>query len=184
MSNLRIRPATVGDRFALGRIIVDATHSAFQGRVPDACLRWLDVAESAQNWGNSIENLPATEHLLVAEMADREVAGLILAGRSTAEVVRAAAIATRYPIEITSLQVAPAWQRKGLGRRLIGTAAARMLEQGSSSLLVRVLRDNPNMAFYERMGARHVGSQPYNWAGYDTHEELLVWDDIQCLTAS
>lgn len=177
-----IRQATFDDRYALARILIDATFSAFHGRVPDECLGWIDVKESAQNWGETLQTSQDSEHLLVAEIDSVDVVGLILAGRSTNDLVQDIELSSRYPREVTSLQVTPAWQGKGIGRRLIRAAAENLLEGGDSGLLVRVLRDNPNVSFYNRLGAKRIGSQPYRWSGYDTHEELLVWENMRCLT--
>lgn len=182
MEVVRIREAELNDRFALARTMIDATFSAFHGRVPDQCLKWIGVEESAHNWGKSLESMPPQEQLLVAEVAERDVVGLILAGRPTIELVHDEEVSSRYPIEITSLQVSPAWQGKGIGRKLIGTAAEKMLSDGESSLMVRVLRDNPNIAFYERLGAERLCSQPYRWEAYDTYEEILGWKDMGRLT--
>jgi GNAT superfamily N-acetyltransferase len=182
MSILRVRPATFDDRFALARIIIDATFSAFHGRVPDKCLRWLEVEESAENWGRTIETLPKDEHLLVANVSGLDVVGLILAGRSTEQFVRDPDIAKRYRIDLTSLQITPAWQGKGIGAKLIRAASEKMIADGGVNLLVRVLRDNPNVTFYERLGAHAVGCQPYDWEGYETYEDILAWENMPCLT--
>ena len=40
-----------------------------------------------------------------------------------------------------------------------------------------------NRAFYERLGAREVGSRPLNWEGYETRELLYGWEDISKLMA-
>jgi ribosomal protein S18 acetylase RimI-like enzyme len=178
---VRIREATFDDRFALARIIIDATFSAFHGRVPDACLHWLDVEESAANWGRSIESRPERERLFVAEVAERDVVGLALAGRATDGVIENPEIPARFGREVTSLQISPAWQKKGVGRMLLSRSAAFVIEQGGDNLLVRVLSDNPNVAFYERLGARTIGEQPYDWEGYATSELIMVWDDVKCL---
>jgi hypothetical protein len=57
-------------------------------------------------------------------------------------------------------------------------------DEGAHGLLVRTLADNPYKAFYERMGAVPVGTQPYNWEGYETEELLYGWDDLDSLRRS
>jgi len=178
MGNVRIRKATHNDRFALARIIIDATFSAFHGRVPDQCLTWIDVEESARNWGNSLNAMGSGEHLLVAEVGQVDLVGLILAGGSTEGLISDQELSKLYPVEITSLQISPAWQGKGIGRALIWTAMEQLGQTSGSGLLVRVLRDNPNIPFYEHLGAARLGSEPYCWEGYDTYEELLGWEDM------
>ena len=183
-TNIRVRSATPDDCFALARIFIDATRSAFSGRVPDACLNWLQVEESATNWKRFMDENNDLEQLLVAEVSEVDTVALILVGRSSAEVVDDTEIASRYPIEVSSIQVDPAWQRLGLGRLLIQHAAQLVAERGADSLMVRVLRDNPNVSFYKALGAEKVGSQPYDWEGYKTSELIMGWNTIGNLTCS
>lgn len=183
MTDVAIRPATYEDRFALARILIDATESAFRGRVPDRCLGWLTVEESAGNWGLNFENgvLRAGEHLYVAKVAGTDVIGLAMAGGRSPEAVEAVEAAQDYPHELRVLQVDPAWQRRGVGRRLVATIAEALALEGGSKLLVGILAENPNRGFYERLGARLIGTRPYNWEGYLTEELLFAWDDLSAL---
>jgi len=76
------------------------------------------------------------------------------------------------------LMIAPAWQRQGIGRKLITRVAQELSRQGETSLLVGILKENPNWVFYERLGARQVGGRPIDWAGYETQIILYGWDDL------
>ncbi len=53
MKSINLREAVVADQFALARILINATNSAFYGRVPKHCLTSLGVTESAANWRRS-----------------------------------------------------------------------------------------------------------------------------------
>jgi GNAT superfamily N-acetyltransferase len=77
-----------------------------------------------------------------------------------------------------SLHVAPGWQNRGIGRSLLGAAADWLIARHEKTLAVRVLEPNPNRAFYVRLGAQQLGSQPYDWAGFATHEVIYGWPDI------
>ena len=183
MQEFHIRQAKYEDRFALARILIDATHSAFRGRVPNQCLNWIDGEESAVNWGSTIETShnQSGEYLYVAELASLDVVGLVLAGRNSAESTMDPTLSEKYPTELTSLQIDPAWHRMGIGRELVRKVANALLDTGSSNLLVRVLIDNPNLPFYQSLGAERVGTQDYDWEGYITEEVILVWEDLQTL---
>jgi len=63
--------------------------------------------------------------------------------------------------ELYTLQIDPTWQRQGIGRRLITQIAAVVKQGNSTRLLVKVLADNPNVPFYERLGAVWLGSNPF-----------------------
>jgi len=88
---------------------------------------------------------------------------------------------SRYSHELLSLQVAPSWQRRGVGRRLLSRIAEELGREKAAHVLVRVLVDNPNLAFYERLGAIRIGKRPYDWEGYETEEIVLGWEDINTL---
>src|SRR5687768_14033123 len=180
MEEIEIRHARIDDCPALGRIIVSATQDAFRGRVPDKCLHWLTPEDSAANWAKNFtgdQSLEPGDTLFVAE-TDNEVIGLAMVSEITPEDNYEPVITTRYSHELRSIQVAPAWQRQGVGRSLVSRIAQELGEEKSAGLLVRVLIDNPNIAFYERLGATRIGKRPYEWEGYQTEEIIFGWEDI------
>jgi GNAT superfamily N-acetyltransferase len=184
---MRIRPAKRADCQSLGEVIVGATRSAFEGRVPKQCLLELPVSTSVANWGRAFDSGAFDSDdqvLLVAEVDSEEVVAFILAGANTAKIFRDRVVSVAYPREITSLHVVPTWQSRGFGRSLIGAAANWLIARGEKTLAVRVLEPNPNRAFYARLGARELGSQPYDWAGFATHEVIYGWPDIRLACSS
>ena len=184
MASLRIRDACLEDAIGLGETITSATASAFTGRVPSWCFDTFTVEESAANWERFLRSpayAAAEELLLVAEEDAAGVVGLVLAGKSTRGLFPDSTITDRYPFEITSLQIRPHWQKKGLGRALVGRAADFIAAKGSQTMAVRVLAPNPNRAFYEKLGARQITVQDYDWEGYMTEEVLYGWEDVSRL---
>ena len=183
MEEIEIRYARIEDCRDLGRILVSATQDAFRGRVPDQCLNWLTPEESAANWAKNFtsdQSLAPGDYLFVAESAN-EVIGLAMLCEITPEDDYEPFIASRYSHELRSIQVAPLWQRQGVGRRLLSRIADDLGQEQVTHLLVRVLVDNPNLAFYERLGATRIGKRPYEWEGYKTEEIILGWEDISQL---
>jgi GNAT superfamily N-acetyltransferase len=183
MKEINIRHAHIDDCPALGKIIVSATQEAFRGRVPDRCLNWLTPEESAVNWAKNFTNdqsLEPGDYLFVAE-TENELIGLAMLSEITPDYGYETSISSRYSHELLSMQVAPLWQRQGVGRRLVSRVADELAKQNVTRLLVRALVDNPNVAFYERLGAVRVGSRPYEWEGYETEEILFGWEDISRL---
>lgn len=187
MKSINLREAIVADQFALARILINATNSAFYGRVPMHCLTSLGVTESAANWRRSIEQDMQDRHLFLAEVDAFDLVGFILAGTRPGELAEstdeAQSIAV-YSAEIISLQIEPSWQRSGLGRMLVQHIASVLADSGHRNLLVRVLVDNPNVSFYEKLGARLLGSRDYNWEGYQTRELIYGWQDLIKLVRS
>ncbi|HEX4022442.1 MAG TPA: GNAT family N-acetyltransferase [Acidobacteriaceae bacterium] len=60
--------------------------------------------------------------------------------------------------ELENMAVAPAWRRRGLGRRLVEKAIHWCVEQKTSQVLLEVRASNiAAMELYEGMGFQHVG---------------------------
>ena len=176
VSDINIRPANIDDRYALARVIVDATYHAFRGVAPDKSLESLTVEESAANWPRSRrENQDAV--ILVAEVAGLDVIGLVMVGSVRSDRLTTTQVPKDVNSELYSLQVDPAWQRRGIGRMLVDRARTLGRESGSRGTLVKVLSVNPNVAFYEALGARLIGSEPYDWEGFTTEELVYAWTD-------
>ena len=171
------------DCAAIARIGVAATEVSLRGLVPDSCFT-LTLEESERNWRRNFVDdttLATDEHLVVAEL-DGAVVGRALAGRDSRSVT-SDEIAARFPRDLTALHVDPSHLGRGIGRRLVGNVAGLLCDEGAGGLLVRTLADNPFKVFYGRMGAELLGSQPYDWEGYATHELLYGWDDLAALAA-
>jgi len=79
MKLIKLREAVITDQFALARILINATNSAFYGRVPMHCLTSLGVTESAANWRRSIEQDMQDRYLFLAEVDSFDLVGFILA---------------------------------------------------------------------------------------------------------
>ncbi len=175
MSDIHIRPANVDDSPALARILTETNKETFQGLVPDRCLASPTLEQSERNWCRFFQSGgPAGgEIMLVAANDGGEVTGYIMAGRQTAR--------KEYHRELSVLMVARPWQSLGIGRKLVESVAGELSRGGAQSMLVGILEENPNWEFYERLGARHVGSRPFNWAGYETREILYGWENLALL---
>jgi GNAT superfamily N-acetyltransferase len=175
MSDIHLRLATIEDAPALARILTETNRDTFQGLVPDRCLTSPTLEQSERNWRRFFNsgNLAEGEVMRVSTDDQGKATGYILAGRSTDRM--------DYPRELNVLMVDTAWQRQGVGRRLVTYAAGELARQGVKTLLVGILEENPNRGFYERLGAKRVGSRSFNWAGYVTQELLYGWDDLALL---
>lgn len=167
---MKIREASIEDAPVLARIGVDTNRVTFSGLVPEACLEF-PYEESEGNWRKSLQSgLKKGQFLMVAENESDAVVAYILAGSHTGR--------DDFPRELDLLMVDTPYQRRGIGRLLVAVAAQRLLAEGDTAMLVGVQEDNPNRAFYERLGAREVGSRSLNWEGYETRELLFGWEDI------
>ncbi|HEX2081465.1 MAG TPA: GNAT family N-acetyltransferase [Longimicrobium sp.] len=61
-----------------------------------------------------------------------------------------------YGGELNKIYLLREYQRRGLGRRLMGRVARRFLDQGITSMLLFADAGNPSCAFYEALGGEKL----------------------------
>ena len=186
MSKIKIREAQIDDCSSLAYIIISVTQYTFRGLVPDKCLDWLTPEESTANWARNFQPDGTPNpgfNLCVAETASKEVVGLALMMEMSPEDKYKTSIIEQYSYELRSLQVDSTWHRQGIGRLLVEHIAKKLQQENIESLLVRVLKENPNRGFYEHLGAVLIGSRPYNWEGYMTEEMIYGWSNLNKLAS-
>jgi len=185
LPDITIRHAHLDDCPALAQVLIKATQHAFRGRVPDHCLEWITPEESAVNWAknfNTEQTLKNGSYLFVAETRSDGIVGFAMLGEVAASTHYFGQDSYEdYFHELRSLQIHPTWQRQGIGRRLISRVAEQVDQEGGTHLLVRMLRENPNMGYYEHLGAVHVGTNPFIWEGYHTDEIVFGWENVERL---
>jgi predicted N-acetyltransferase YhbS len=171
MMQIEIGDAAPADADAIAGIGREAFERAFRGLVPDQCLTGLTLEESAANWQRTLRpgGLDEGEFVLVAQDEAGRVVGCAMAHRRPDDPI--------YRAELNVLFVSASHQRQGIGRRLVREVAQRMAAAEIHSLLVRVLANNPNRPFYERMGAEYLREQPYDWEGVILPEAVYGWKD-------
>jgi ribosomal protein S18 acetylase RimI-like enzyme len=170
-----IRDATVEDAIGIAKVHVDTWKSAYAGIIPSEYLARLSWEESAHRLQEYLQNMEPECFLLVAER-EGEIVGFSSGGpeRSGDEVYRG---------EIYALYVSPAYQRRGIGRRLVGASARRLLQAGTGNLLVWVLSANPSRQFYERLGGQLVREREIEIGGVSLPEVGYGWADLEALAS-
>lgn len=171
MNNFHIRTAVPTDADRMAQILVAGNRAAFGGLVPEKILEF-PIEESSQNWRETlIENQTSQAWLLLVAKNEADlVVGYAMFGTGSRQ--------PGYGSELLSMAVDPGWQRQGVGRQLVMAGAAFYQKQGIHSMLVGVLKINPNVAFYERLGTKRVGETIRDWDGFEFRELLYGWDDL------
>ena len=167
-----LRPARPADAPAIARVHVETWRAAYAGIVPDAYLVAMTESKQALQWNNTIRSAVAPEAVLVAASADLpggRIVGFGSCGR-----------ARKRPNagEVFTLYVAPDWQGRGIGRRLLYALLAKLEAGGLNQALVWVLSDNPARFFYEAMGARRAAERQERFAGVRLEEAAYAWGDL------
>jgi ribosomal protein S18 acetylase RimI-like enzyme len=149
-----VREATVEDAEAIATIHVDSWQAAYRGILPEAYLANLSVMRRREVWHDFI--IAGRPRVLVAyadvdghadDHADAAILGWVAFGDS-----RDGDKDHRWA-EVETLYIAPAFWRKGIGKRLIDAARHALQSAGYTDVALWVLLDNRRArAFYKRSG--------------------------------
>lgn len=166
---IMLREVVATDASALAHVLITANDHAFRGRVPDQCLEFSET-ESAANWQRTLsEGLPDKDFMIAAQALTGEMVGYAWGGPNTSDTV--------YAGELRQLSVLPAYQKRGIGRRLVCEVVHRLVEKSMGTMRVEVLHVNPNRAFYERLGGVYLSEHPYDWDGVKLTMCVYGWTD-------
>lgn len=143
-----VRPATLADADAIGRIHAETWRAAYASVFPEAA---FDVEERRRWWREWLAREPQPPHAVFAAEVDGAVVGFAGVGRSRddAEVG-----------ELYTLYVAPERWGTGAGRALIESAEASLRDHGFREAMLWVLEGNERAArFYRAAGWTHDGGR-------------------------
>ncbi len=173
MEEITLRDVLPSDAPALAYILCTANEQTFRGLVPDQCLEFPET-ESVANWQRTLtDGLPDGDFMVMAVIPNGQVVGYAWSGANDKDAL--------FQAELRQLMILPAYQRQGIGKRLMIYAAKHLLQRGLQSMRVEVLRINPNRAFYERLGAKYQTEYPYDWDGVALTMCVYGWPDIRSL---
>jgi len=168
-----IRPATVEDSDAIGRIHVDAWRETYRDLVPDEILDNLSAERRAAQWRAGLSRTHRSNAVFVAE---HEADGIVGFGA----VGRARDLSLGCDGEIYALYVLQSAQGLGIGRALMRILATALLDEGSKSMCLWVLTSNANAtAFYRYLGGMMAGQRSEEADGWVCHESAYVWRDLK-----
>src|SRR5665213_1262252 len=131
MIDVRIRRATVDDAVAIARVRVESWRTTYRGMIPQAYLDAMTVEASATLWDKSLSAGSERSQVFVAEDADGVLgfsAGIVLPEPKLG-----------FDADLAAVYLRPAYQRLGLGSKLLGVTAAALAAQKAASLIVWVI---------------------------------------------
>ena len=169
---IRIRAASPADAGPIARVHVDAWRTTYAGIVPAAYLASLSYQDEEATWSRMLATTNPATSTVVAEIEGGEVVGFARGGRERQG-------DRTYPGEIYTVYLLQAYQRRGIGRRLVSAVAQRLLAVGLNPMLVWVLkRNHPGRRFYESLGAQRIGQMIVSIGGTRFVEMRYGWTDI------
>ena len=169
---IRIRDASPDDAGGIARVHVDTYWTAYAGIMPAQYLAGLTYRDAESWWERALtRHYPATS-TVVAETDGGEVVGFARGGPEREG-------RRTHPGELYSVYLLEAYQRQGVGRRLVSAVAQRLLADGLNPMLVWVLqRNHSGRRFYESLGARRIGQMLVSIGGVRFVEMRYGWEDI------
>ena len=167
-----IAEAGASDAAAIAAIHAESWREVYRGILPDSFLDHDVVDERRRYWDAALAD-PRDGDFTLAALRGGAVRGFI-------SVVRGGE--PGYDALIESLHVGARERGAGLGRGLIGRAVARLIDEGASSVALRVYEANEAaIRFYERLGGQRDGTGIDPFAGADMPDIGYGWRDLTAL---
>lgn len=171
---IRIRPARVDEAGALATVHVQSWQAAYGGLIPQGYLDNLSVARRQDGWKRILAATAwPSMGTLVAEVDGRVVA-FVSISPSRDEDQDSARVG-----EVTSIYALPEEWGRGVGRALMNSAIATLIEAGFSSATLWVLAGNARARrFYESCSWRPDGAMKQEDRGEFVLEEIRYTRDL------
>ncbi|TMW70642.1 GNAT family N-acetyltransferase [Alteribacter natronophilus] len=172
---MQIRKAAEGDEKGIAVVHVDSWKETYRGIIPDSVLDNRTYERQEKMWKNAIASLHPDGSdgriILVAEDHDGSIAGFATAGKNRSDEYR-----DSFDAELFAIYILQSAHKKGIGRRLTAELSRFLVEKGYESIMVWVLKDNPAVRFYARLGGRPVGKRTEEIGGAELEELALGWE--------
>jgi len=168
MDEIAIRSARLDDAGPIARLDVETWQATYPGILATPYLAGLTPARRETGWTHLIRREP--RDVQVAEAADGTIVGFGSCGNARGE--------PGFTGEVFTLYVAPDWQNRGIGRRLLLAMFERLAAQGHGSVVIWVLRDNPARFFYQRLGGKEVRRKLLPFNGMEVAASGYGWADL------
>jgi ribosomal protein S18 acetylase RimI-like enzyme len=166
---LIIRQATAADIEAIANVHVQAWHEAYPDLLPLSEIEARPVEMRVGQWRDTLTT--RDRPTFVAEQ-DGAVRGFVSGGS-----ILWSGLSTDS--EVSALYLLAAIQRRGIGRRLLGTMLGELSARGSKTAGLQVLTDNlAARRFYEAMGARPGETRSDRRGEFVFDEIAYIWDDL------
>ncbi|MGH7095745.1 MAG: GNAT family N-acetyltransferase [Stellaceae bacterium] len=173
MESITTRPAVPDDASAIAALDVETWQAAYAGILATPYLVGLSAERRQRGWAYAIRRAPRDTR--VAVDADGAIRGFGSCGACRDE--------PNFTGEVFTLYVAPDWQNLGIGRRLLLSLFAQLVDKGHRSAVIWVLRDNPARYFYQRLGGREVRRKTLPVGGASIPATGFGWRDLPgCLS--
>jgi ribosomal protein S18 acetylase RimI-like enzyme len=180
IKEIQLRRANLADAQAIAAIRIEGWRTSYRGMIPDSYLDNMQLEENVLHWRTILQVSPSKEDSLCVFVAesDGEIVGF-------ASGVKLAEPKLGKEAEINAVYIRPAWQRCGIGKRMLHKVARALQAMACQSVVVWVIDGNsPARHFYEELGGEILIEQDFSWDGLELTEVGYGWSDLSILMAS
>jgi ribosomal protein S18 acetylase RimI-like enzyme len=154
-----VRLAEFADAPAISRVHVASWRTTYPGILPDSYLSAMSVEDYTSRWQRALGGSFAPSVVYVVEEGG-QVVGFSSCGRQRDG-------DQSYDGELYAIYLLQEAQGRGHGRALVEASAEALIDQGMTSMVVWVLRENKHArGFYERLGGVYLRQRPLDF-GHD-----------------
>lgn len=172
LTMIQIRKAELDDAAGIATVHVASWRETYRGIVPDDFLDNLSIQRRTDGWVNSLSDPSNLYHRTFVAEVDGQIAGFSNYGFPQEK-------NEEFDGELYAIYLLKSAQGRGIGKMLFVEAARGLLELGSSSMLVWVLKDNPTRGFYEHLGGVYVREKPIEIGGAGLAEVAYGWRQLK-----
>lgn len=173
-----LRQPRPDDAPAIAQVHAAVWRDAYAHLFPEHLLSRFGYEQRLLLWQGLLTGDGEPPLLELAEVHGTGLAGFIWSRRITDD-------EAAFDAEIISLNVLPDLQRHGLGRRLLGASAARLLGLGAKSCYLWVYQDNqPAQRFYEGLAGRQIDEDVETFEDVSLPTVAYAWRSLEVLIAA
>lgn len=175
MKDIIIRQAVSVDAAEIANVHINSWREAYCNFLPKSYLdsRPLQFKAKKVMWTQNIET--ASQTVLVAECQKNGIIGFISGapGRERRH---------RDKLEVRCLYLFQAYHGKKIGFHLLQRIFDNYIELGYKMGYLWVLKDNPTISFYAKVGGQYNGnSKSCEIENQNITEDCYIWNSISCL---
>lgn len=169
-----IRCAVKEDVDWITKIQIDLWNTTCADLIPEDYLNSHSYDIQREKWQKRFDEASETkEFILVAETENDDIVGFV-SGR----------LCDRNNVlqsTLCSIYILKEYQNKGIGKRLMKAAAARLRQEGAKNMYLWALREDSACGFYEHLGGMMIEIRTTPIAGKELLEAAYFWRDIESL---
>ncbi|MDQ8738709.1 GNAT family N-acetyltransferase [Paenibacillus sp. LHD-38] len=166
---MKIREAHIEDAEKIAIVHVDSWKTTYKDIISESHLSNLSVENRMKSWLWTFENLNVHEKIFVAEDRAGKIVGFSSGGRSRNDEFK-------HDGELYAIYLLKDYQRLGLGKMLFNSVVESLKDNGYSSMMLWVLKDNPSLEFYKAQGGQIIGQKGITIGGNNLVELAIGWD--------